>query len=280
MTLPSFSQSGKVALVTGSRRGLGRAMALAFAEAGADLVISDMVVDDGLLEETANDIREFGSRVLVSPADVTDQAQVEQMVKSTIDEFGRIDILVNNAGLGRSGSGEDVFGESGDFYKVFDVTVKGTSLCTAAAAPTMVTQKSGCIINLSSMGAFLKRGWSAYSLAKSAIVDVTKGMATEYGPHNVRVNAIAPGVIRTDMTAPQLQFPEVVEFYEKMTPLGRLGEPEDIANAALLLASDAAWFITGQTILVDGGIIPLDMRNMPIPEGLQKLRDQIASQKD
>jgi 3-oxoacyl-[acyl-carrier protein] reductase len=282
MTLPSFSQSGKVALVTGSRRGLGRAMALAFAEAGADLVISDMVVDDGLLEETANDIREFGSRVLVSPADVTDQAQVEQMVKSTIDEFGRIDILVNNAGIsdrqvGSSGSGVNAFGESGNFYKVYDVTVKGTSLCTAAAAPTMVAQKSGCIINLSSMGAFLKRGWGAYTLAKSAIIDVTKGMATEYGPHNVRVNAIAPGVIRTDMTAGQLQFPEIVEFYEEMTPLGRLGEPEDIANAALLLASDAAWFITGQTILVDGGICPVDMRNLPIPGGFQGLRDLIAS---
>lgn len=276
MMLPSFSQAGKVVVVTGSRRGLGRAMALAFAEAGADLVISDIVDSDGLLEATANDIRALGRRVLTSPADVTDQAQVEQMIREANEEFGRIDILVNNAGIASGVPAHHAFGEGDDFYDVFDVTVKGTCLCTAAAAPTMVAQKSGCIINLSSMGAFLNRGGNAYSLAKSAIIDITKGMATEYGPHNVRVNAIAPGVIRSDMTAPMLAFPEIVDFYEKMTPLGRLGEPQDIANAALLLASDAAQFITGQTILVDGGIIPVDLRNVPIPGGFEGLREAIA----
>lgn len=263
MTLPSLSQKGKVAIVTGSRRGLGKAMALAFAEAGADVAISDVVSDDGLLEATAEEIRKLGRRVVVTHTDVTDKSQVEAMVKKVIDEFDRIDILVNNAGIASGVPLHHAFGEGDNFYEVFDITVRGTAFCSVAVVPTMKAQESGCIINLSSMGAFLNRGANAYSLAKTAIIDITMGMATEYGPHNIRVNAIAPGVIRSDMTAPMLAFPEIAEYYEKMTPLKRLGEPEDIASAALLLASDAARFITGQTILVDGGIIPIDLRNVP-----------------
>lgn len=280
MALPSFSQEGKSAIVTGSRRGLGKAMALAFAEAGADVAISDVVADDGLLDATAEEIRSFGRRAVVSHTDVTDKVQVDAMAKTALGEFGRIDILVNNAGIASGVPLHHAFGEGDNFYEVFDVTVKGTAFCSSAVLPTMVAQKSGCIINLSSMGAFLNRGANAYSLAKTTIIDVTMGMATEYGPYNIRVNAIAPGVIRSDMTAPMLAFPEITEYYEKMTPLQRLGEPEDVANAALLLASDAAGFITGQTILVDGGIIPCDLRNVPIPGGLQGLAEKIAAEKE
>jgi NAD(P)-dependent dehydrogenase (short-subunit alcohol dehydrogenase family) len=182
---------------------------------------------------------------------------------------------VNNAGIAGGGQTHHSFSDGNDFYRIFDVTVKGTSLCTHTIAPHMVERKTGCIINLSSMGAFLKRGASAYSLAKSAIVDITTGIATEYGPHGIRANAIAPGVIRTDMTAGMLPYPEIVGFYEEMTPLGRLGEPEDIANAALMLASDAARFITGQTILVDGGLIPVDLRNLPVSGGFEGLRKKV-----
>ena len=265
-----------MAIVTGSRRGLGKAMALAFAEAGADVAISDVVADDDLLEGTAEEIRKLGRRVVATHTDVTDKAQVEAMVKQVIAAFGRVDILVNNAGIAAGVPLHHAFGEGDNFYQVFDVTVKGTAFCSSAVLPMMVAQKSGCIINLSSMGAFLNRGANAYGLAKTAIIDVTMGMATEYGPHNIRVNAIAPGVIRSDMTAPMLAFPEITEYYEKMTPLQRLGEPEDTANAALLLASDAACFITGQTILVDGGIVPIDLRNVPIPGGFQGLAAKIA----
>ena len=141
----------------------------------------------------------------------------------------------------------------------------------------MIEQGGGCIVNLSSMGAFLNRGANAYSLAKRAIVDITMAAATDYGPHGVRVNAIAPGVIMTDMTAPMRALPGVMEFYEKMTPLGRLGEPQDIANAALLLASDAARFITGKTLLVDGGLIPVDLRNLPAPDGFDSFADWVAA---
>ena len=275
MTLPTFSQDGRVALITGGRRGIGRAIALAFAGAGADIVLADVVGDDGLLQATGKKIEQQGRRVLTTVTDVTDQASVDEMTARAIDSFGRVDILVNNAGIAGGGQTHHSFSDGADFYRVFDVTVKGTSLCTHAIAPHMVEQRSGCIINLSSMGAFLKRGGSAYSLAKSAIIDITTGIATEYGPHGIRANAIAPGVIRTDMTGPMLDFDDVVGFYEEMTPLGRLGEPEDIANAALLLASDAAAFITGQTILVDGGLIPVDLRNLPGSGGFEGLRRRV-----
>lgn len=129
MTLPSFSQEGKVAIVTGSRRGLGKAMALAFAEAGADVSISDVVADDNLLEETAGEIRKLGRRVVVSHTDVTVKGQVESMVKNIIDELGCIDILVNNAGVASGVSLHHAFGEGDNFYEVFDVTVKGTAFC-------------------------------------------------------------------------------------------------------------------------------------------------------
>ena len=242
-------------------------MALAFAEAGADISLSDVVSDDGLLEATAEEIRKLGRRVVATHTDVTDKGQVDEMVKKAVDAFGRIDVLINNAGIASGLPAHHAFSEPEDFYRVYDVTVKGTCLCSAAVAPVMVSQKSGCIINLSSMGAFLNRGGNAYSLAKTAIIDITKGLATEYGPHNIRANALAPGVIRTDMTAPMLAVPELTAYYEKMTPLKRIGKPEDVAHAALLLASDAARFITGQTILVDGGIIPCDLRNLPVPLG-------------
>jgi len=265
MTLPTFSQEGRVALVTGGRRGIGRAIALAFADAGADVVVADIVTDDGLLEATAKDIEDRGRRALAIVTDVTDRSSVEAMTAKTVDAFGQIDILVNNAGIVGGVPAHHAFsdGDRDDFYGIYNVTVKGTALCTAAIAPHMVERKTGCIINMSSMGAYLKRGGGAYTLAKSAIIDITTGIATEYGPHGIRANAIAPGVIRSDMTAVLLQYPQIVDFYEKMTPLGRLGEPEDIANTALMLASDAASFITGQTILVDGGLNPVDLRQLP-----------------
>ena len=282
MALPTFSQEGRVALVTGGRRGIGRAIALKFAEAGADIVVADLVADDGLLESTAEDIRALGRRALAVEADVTDPASVQALATSALEEFGQIDILVNNAGIASGVPTHHAFSDDGGdaFYATYNVTVKGTALCTDAIAPRMVERGTGCIINMSSMGAFLKRGSGAYSLAKSAIIDITSGIATEYGPHGIRANAIAPGVIRSDMTARQLEYPEVVGFYEEMTPLGRLGEPEDIANAALMLASDAAQFITGQTVLVDGGIIPVDLRNLPIPGGFGGLRTKIADEQD
>ena len=201
MTLPSFSQDGRVALVTGGRRGIGRATALAFAEAGADVAICDVAADDGLLDATAAEIRGFGRRALALPADVTSEAEVNAMVDRTRSELGRIDVLVNNAGIAGVEPALTDFGEDGNFYAVYDVTVKGTCLCTAAVAPTMIDQGGGCIVNLSSMDAFLNRGAGAYSLAKRAIIDITMAAATDYGPHGVRVNAIAPRVIMTDMTA-------------------------------------------------------------------------------
>jgi len=152
VTLPSFSQDGKVVVVTGARRGIGKAVALAFAEAGADVGICDVVDSDGLLEATAEEIRGLGRRVVTGNADVTDKDQVEKMMESVTDTFGKIDILVNNAGIASLDPIDQSFVEGGNFYPVFDVTVKGTVLCSAAVVPGMKVRKSGCIINLSSIG--------------------------------------------------------------------------------------------------------------------------------
>lgn len=263
MSIPTLSQDGKVAVVTGARRGLGKAMALAFAEAGADVAVSDVVADDGELEATAEAIRGHGRRALATRTDVTDKTQVEAMAGQVMDEFGRIDVLINNAGV--AGGGTLLQFDEEEFDRVYGATVKGTLQCTKAVGEVMMRQRSGCIINLSSMGAYLNKGTNAYGMAKISIVAVTKSLAWDLGRFGVRVNAIAPGVIDTDMTKPMLVHPEIVEFYEKATPLGRIGQPDDIAHVALFLASDAARFMTGQTLLTDGGITPLDLHRMPVP---------------
>jgi len=275
MSIPTFSQQGKVAVITGSRRGLGKAMALAFAEAGADVVISDVVVGDGELEATAKEIRSFGGRALAMKTDVTKKADVDILVAKVITEFGRIDVLINNAGITGAPDITQLSDEDrkqlaerrlirralldsieDTFDRVMSTHLKGSLLCSQAAAGKMIEQKRGCIINLSSMNAYAKSG-SAYNIAKASIVSLTKGLAWELGPHGIRVNAIAPGVIRTDMTRQIWENPLVLQDIVGKTPLGRIGEPDDIAHMALFLASDAARFITGQTILVDGGIVPI-----------------------
>ena len=275
MSIPDLLQTGKVVAVTGGRRGLGKAMALAFAEAGADVAICDVVTDDGELEKTAGEIQHLGRKALTMKTDVTSRLDVNQFVDRVASELGHIDVLINNAGITggpdlatlseeertrlreRSGTRAALLECAEDtFDKVMSVHLKGSLLCSQAAGKRMSEQKSGCIINLSSMQAFAKTG-STYNIAKSAIITLTKGLAWELGVHGVRVNAIAPGVIRTEMTRHVWGNPAVLQEIINKTPLGRIGEPDDIACAALLLASDAARFITGQTIMVDGGLVPI-----------------------
>ena len=257
MTIPDLRQENKVVVITGSRRGIGKAMALAFAEAGANIVLSDYVVDDGQLVALAKEIKEkFGRKVLTSQTDVTKMDQIESMVHNALDEFGRIDVLINNAGIVGNASLLINFNEK-DFELVFDVAIKGSLRCLKAVSKTMIKQNSG-VINMSSVGAYINIH-SAYSLAKSTLIKITRGLATQLGPFNIRVNAIAPGVIKTDMTKLIFDNPQIQQFYIDRTPLGRTGEPEDIAHVALFLASDAARYITGQTILVDGGVGPMEL---------------------
>lgn len=275
MSIPDLSQSGKVAVVTGGRRGLGKAMALAFAEAGADVAVCDLVVDTGELEATAREIRDFGRRALAVQTDVSSKADITVLIEKVGAELGGIDVLINSAGITgapdltqiseqeraelmdrRTRRAVLVEGDEETFSRVMSVHLMGSYLCSQAAARRMIERKSGCIINLSSMMAYSKTG-SAYNIAKAAIISLTRGLAWELGPHNIRVNALAPGILRTEMTRQVWSNPEVLQDMVNRTPLRRLGEPEDAAYAALLLASDAARFITGQTILVDGGIWPM-----------------------
>jgi NAD(P)-dependent dehydrogenase (short-subunit alcohol dehydrogenase family) len=244
---------GKVALVTGSRRGIGRAIALAFAGAGASIVVSDNVKNDGKLDETAADIKKIGSTAVVIIADVSKKLDVDEMANRALARFGKIDILVNCAGIWVSGQTLLECPED-SWDRVIDVNLKGTYLCCQAIGKVMVKQRSGNIINLSSkVGLEPGTGAGAYSISKAGIIMLTRQLALELAPHGIRVNALAPGIVRTDFNKQIWQAPEAAKQLARAVPLGRLAEPEDIARAALFLASDDSSYITGTTLPIDGG---------------------------
>ena len=248
----NFSLLGEVAIVTGGKRGIGREIALALAGAGANVAICTRVVEDGGLEAVVEEIKRLGRRSLGIQADTSRKADVERMVHKVMDQFGHIDILVNNAGaLIKAGfleMSEDVWD------KHMEVNLKGYYLCSQAVAKRMVERKKGCIINIASDLAFKAvPGMSAYCVSKAGIIMLTRALAQELGQYGIRVNAIAPGMIRTELSRPNWSDPDFLKFYETITPLGRVGELSDIAGAALLLASNASSYISGSTILVNGG---------------------------
>lgn len=242
--------NGKVAIVTGASRGIGKAVALALAGAQADVVVNYAGRADAA-EETANAIRQMGRRALVYQADVSDAAQVQEMVDATLKEFGKVDILVNNAGITRDNLILRMKEE--DWDAVMAVNLKSAFNTIKAVARPMVKARAGRIINISSVvGLYGNAGQANYAAAKAGLIGLTKTMAKELGPRNVTVNAIAPGFIMTDMTE-NLS----IEAREKMTSaiaLNRLGKPEDVASMVAFLASDFCGYITGQVIGVDGGI--------------------------
>lgn len=254
MCLPSLSLEGKVAIVTGGRRGIGKAIALVFAEAGANVAVADAVVDDGQLEAVAKEIQGLG-RSLAIQVDTTRKADADNMVQKTVDEWGGVDILVNAAGISTRATPMEISEEQWD--RVMDIDLKGCLFCAQAAGKRMIEQgKGGNIINISSIQgikANVKR--AGYGSAKVGLIMLTRQLAIELGLHNIRVNAIAPGIIRTDMTRDIWSDPEISKQWLAMIPMNRLGEPTDIANAALFLASDAASYISGITLCVDGGQI-------------------------
>jgi NAD(P)-dependent dehydrogenase (short-subunit alcohol dehydrogenase family) len=248
----SFSLLGEVAIVTGGKRGIGREIALALAGAGADVAVCTRVVEDGGLEAVVEEIKRLGRRSLGIQADTSRKADVERVVQKVMDQFGHIDILVNNAGaLIKAGfleMSEDVWD------KHMEVNLKGYYLCSQPVAKRMVERKKGCIINIASDLAFKAvPGMSAYCVSKAGIIMLTRALAQELGQYGIRVNAIAPGMIRTELSRPNWSDPDFLKFYETITPLGRVGELSDIAGAALLLASAASSYISGSTILVNGG---------------------------
>ena len=253
MGVPSFSLAGKVAIVTGGKRGLGRAIALTFAEAGADVAVCDLVVEDSELEAVAKEIQSLGRRSLTVQVDVTRKADVDNLVKRVVDEFGHIDILVNNAAILGDKCPLLEFSEN-DYDKIVDTDLKGYFLCSQAVGRRMAEQKGGNIINIASVDAMrpsLKS--SPYSAAKAAVVMLTKSLAAELASDNIRANAIAPGWVKTEMTKMRWGALENLKQLEATIPLGRIAQPSDIAAVALFLASDASSYITGTTIIVDGG---------------------------
>ncbi len=259
MSMSSFSLEGKVALVTGGRRGIGRGIALAFAEAGADVAVSDIIVEGGEMEAVVEEIKKLGRRSLAVQTDITRKTDIDNLTQRVMDEFGVIDILVNNAGTTVRTSLLE-FSEE-DWDRVLDTNLKGYYLCSQAVGKRMVERKKGNIINIASRAAFrgsFGEGY-AYNISKVGAVTLTKGLAFELASYNIRVNAIAPGWIRTELTRRVWGDPVVYKKALATIPLGRVGEPSDIGNAAVFLASNASRHITGSTIVVDGGELTLPL---------------------
>jgi len=251
MTSP-FDLTGRSALVTGAARGLGRAIALALAEAGADVALGlrDKSADNGLAKE----IEAKGRRALPLQMDVLDLSQGRAAIDSTIAAFGKLDILVNNAGGGVDERPVEDYAE--DVYDfVLDINVKSTFFLTQHAGKHMLARGQGAIVNMGSQaGAIALPGEAVYCLSKAAVSHMTKCFAVEWGGKNVRVNCVAPTFIETDGTADMLARPAFkAEVIERIAALHRIGQPREVADAVVFLASDAASLITGQTLLIDGG---------------------------
>ncbi len=258
--------SNKVAFIAGGRRGLGKAMALAFAEAGADVAVTDAVIEGGELEATAAEIRKLGRRSLAIQLNITKKADVEKAVQKVVDELGGIDILVNTAVKGTRSALIDLSEEDWDL--MLNISLKGYFLTSQAVAKRMIAQtRGGSIINMSSRSYVRPRERTgAYATAKAGVVALTGQLAMELGPYNIRANAIAPSVVTTEAAAHHWQDPERRRSVEAEIPLGRLSTPEEIANVALFLASDAASYISGVAIIVDGGSMWVGAKNPPPPK--------------
>lgn len=245
-----FDLTGRVALVTGAGRGLGRAMAGALAAAGADVVLAARTRPE--LAAAAEAIALSGRAVLPVTADVTQPGEVDALVTAALNRFGRIDILVNNAGINAPQPVLEVSLEEWD--RVLDVNLRGAFLVARAVGRHMVEQRYGRVINITSILASIAyHNQAAYAASKGALTQLSKVLAIEWAPYNVTVNCIGPTFFETEYTRPRYQNPERRNFIETRTPLGRWGQPDELAGAVIFLASDAAGFITGQTLFVDGG---------------------------
>ena len=240
----------KVAIVTGGARGIGKAIAMLFAKEGASLSICDINAET--LAAAKKDLEKAGAAVLAEAVDVTKAGEVEAFTQKTLDKFKKIDILVNNAGITRDSL--LVRMSESDWDAVLAVNLKGAFNCTKAVSKIMMKQRDGRIVNMASIiGMMGNPGQANYAASKGGLIAFTKTVARELASRNVRANAVAPGFIRTDMTAKISD--DVKSEMFKMIPLGKFGAAEDVANLALFLASDASAYITGQVIKVDGGMV-------------------------
>jgi len=249
----------RVIIVTGGGSGLGRVLAHRFAAEGAAVVVADIV--RGRAVVVAEEILDEGGDSLAQTTDVTDASEVKAMVEATREAFGPVDVLINNAA--KATDADFLSLREGAWDQDVAITLKGPFLCSQAVLPDMVENGSGVILNISSVNALGYYGNEAYSAAKAGIISLTRSLAVRYGPSGIRVNAIAPGTLRTPAWEQRRRKnPEVFKRLMKWYPLGRVGEPEDVAGAALFLASDEAAWITGTVLPVDGGLTAGNMQMM------------------
>ena len=245
-----FDLTGRVAIVTGGNGGIGRAIALGFAEAGATVAVWGRNEEKN--QRVLSELKAMGARSMALTVDMTDRAGFEPAFNKVESELGSVNILVNNAGIASLSGG--IMGEQPeDWDRVLETNLTSVFLLSKLAAGSMMRQKNGKIVNIASMYSLFGSGMvPSYSASKGAIVQLTKSMAIEFAPHNIQVNAIAPGWIETEMTVPVRTSPMNDEILSR-TPAGRWGQPEELAGAAIYLASRASDFVTGDTIRVDGG---------------------------
>jgi len=243
----------KVAIVTGARRGMGRTHALALAKAGAKVVVSDISLED--CQKVCQEIEKKGGEAMAIKCDVSKKEEVEEMIRKTVEKFGKVDILVNNAGIAQFKPFLELTEEEWD--RTLGINLKGYFLCAQAAAKEMAKQKSGAIINIASVAMGQQgvgmQNIAHYCASKGGIVAMTEALAVELAPFGIRVNAISPGMIETPMIDPVKQDPKMMEAMLAKVPLGRVGKPEEVSNLVLFLASDASSYMTGSTVVIDGG---------------------------
>ena len=244
---------GKVAIITGARRGMGRSHALLLAEEGAKVVVADISLED--CQKVVDEIKKMNGEAMAVKCDVTKKNEVDNMVKAAVKKWGKVDILVNNAGICQFKPFLELTEEEWD--RTIDINLKGYFLCAQAAAKEMVKQKSGVIVNIASI-AMGQAGvgfptLAHYSASKGGIVGMTETLALELAPYNIRVNAISPGAIETPMIDPLKADPKTMEGTLARIPLHRVGKPEEVSNLVLFLASDASSYMTGSTVVIDGG---------------------------
>lgn len=248
-----FKLKDKVAIITGARRGMGRTHAIILAEAGAKVLVADISLED--CEKVAEEIKKNKGEAIAVKCDVSKKEEVDDMIKAAIDKWGRVDILVNNAGVCQFKPFLELTEEEWD--RTIDINLKGYFLCSQAAGREMAKQKSGAIVNIASIAmGQVGVGFATlahYSASKGGIIGMTETMAIELGPYNIRVNAIAPGAIETPMIDSVKQDPKAMEGILARVPLHRVGKPEEVSNLVLFLASDASSYMTGSTVVIDGG---------------------------
>jgi len=244
---------GKIVIVTGARRGMGKSHALALAKAGAKVAVADISLEE--CQKVVDEIRKEKGEALAVKCDVTKKGEIDDMIKTVVDKWGRIDILVNNAGICQFKPFLDLTEEEWD--RTLDINLKGYFLCAQAAAKEMAKQKSGTIVNIASV-AMGQQGVGIsnivhYCASKGGIVGMTEALAVELASYNIRVNAISPGIIETPMIDQVKSDPKIMEAMLAKVPLRRAGKSEEVSNLVLFLASDASSYMTGSTVVIDGG---------------------------